>query len=63
MASAAPAQHGWSPDRSAAGAYSPWLIVAVISIPTFMEVLDTSIANVSLQHIAGGLSVSFDQAT
>lgn len=63
MASAAPAVHAWDPTRSAAGANSPWLVVAIISIPTFMEVLDTSIANVSLQHIAGGLSVSFDQAT
>nr|WP_246346941.1 DHA2 family efflux MFS transporter permease subunit [Sphingomonas jinjuensis] len=39
------------------------MIVAIISIPTFMEVLDTSIANVALDHIAGGLSVSSDQAT
>ena len=62
MASAA-AGHGWSPSRSAAGGYSPWLIVAIISIPTFMEVLDTSIANVALDHIAGGLSVTADQAT
>ncbi len=62
MASAA-RQDGWDPTRSAAGAYSPWLIVAIISIPTFMEVLDTSIANVALDHIAGGLSVSSDQAT
>ena len=53
----------WNGERSAAGAYSPWLIVALISIPTFMEVLDTSIANVSLDHIAGGLSISSDQAT
>jgi DHA2 family multidrug resistance protein len=53
----------WNGERSAAGAYSPWLIVALISIPTFMEVLDTSIANVSLDHIAGGLSISTDQAT
>lgn len=57
------AVQGWRPDRSAAGPYSPWLIVAIISIPTFMEVLDTSIANVSLQHIAGGLSITNDQAT
>ncbi|MBB5714029.1 DHA2 family efflux MFS transporter permease subunit [Sphingomonas aerophila] len=54
---------GWDPSRSVAGRYSPWLIVAIISIPTFMEVLDTSIANVALDHIAGGLSVSNDQAT
>ncbi|MGI4733278.1 MAG: DHA2 family efflux MFS transporter permease subunit [Janthinobacterium lividum] len=55
--------HGWTPARSAAGPYNPWLIIAIISIPTFMEVLDTSIANVSLEYIAGGLSISNDQAT
>jgi DHA2 family multidrug resistance protein len=50
-------------SRSAAGDRNPWLIVAIISIATFMEVLDTSIANVSLRHIAGSLSVSNDEAT
>ncbi len=54
---------GWTPERSAAGKRNPWLIVGVISMATFMEVLDTSIANVSLDHIAGGLSASQDQAT
>ena len=49
---------GWTRDRSAAGARNPWLIAAVISIATFMEVLDTSIANVSLLHIAGSLATS-----
>lgn len=53
----------WEPSHSAAGRYNPWLIVSIISLPTFMEVLDTSIANVSLDHIAGGLSISIDQAT
>jgi MFS transporter, DHA2 family, multidrug resistance protein len=53
----------WTPERSAAGDHNPWLIVGVISLATFMEVLDTSIANVSLDHIAGGLSASRDQAT
>ena len=62
MASAARTD-GWTPTRSAAGRYSPWLIVAIISLPTFMEVLDTSIANDALDHIAGSLSVSTDQAT
>jgi DHA2 family multidrug resistance protein len=57
------AQGGWDNSRSAAGKYNPWLIVAIISLPTFMEVLDTSIANVSLDHIAGGLSITTDQAT
>jgi DHA2 family multidrug resistance protein len=63
VAGAARRADGWDPTRSAAGSYSPWLIVAIISIPTFMEVLDTSIANVALDHIAGGLSISSDQAT
>ena len=47
----------WTNERSAAGKRNPWLIVSVISMATFMEVLDTSIANVSLNHIAGGLAV------
>jgi DHA2 family multidrug resistance protein len=53
----------WTDERSAAGKRNPWLIVGVISLATFMEVLDTSIANVSLTHIAGGLSSTVDQAT
>jgi len=57
-----PAQ-GWTPARSAAGNRSPWLIATVISISAFMEVLDTAIANVSLAHIAGSTSSSYDQAT
>ena len=35
---------------------SPWLIALAVVIPTFMEVLDTTIANVALRYIAGGLS-------
>ncbi|MGO9768849.1 MAG: DHA2 family efflux MFS transporter permease subunit [Roseiarcus sp.] len=54
---------GWTRDRSAAGARNPWLIAAVISIATFMEVLDTSIANVSLLHIAGSLATSVEEST
>ncbi len=54
---------GWTPERSVAGKRNPWSIVAVISIATFMTVLDTSIANVALDHIAGGLAVSYDEAT
>lgn len=53
---------GWTNERSAAGSYNPWLIVGIISIATFMEVLDTSIANVALDHIAGGLAASQDEA-
>jgi MFS transporter, DHA2 family, multidrug resistance protein len=53
----------WTPERSAAGDRSPWLIVSIVSLATFMEVLDTAIANVALDHIAGGLSASYDEAT
>ena len=42
---------------------NPWLIALTVMLPTFMEVLDTTIANVSLTHIAGSLSVSADEAT
>jgi DHA2 family multidrug resistance protein len=63
MAGAGAAQGEWTPERSAAGRRSPWLIAVIISLATFMEVLDTSIANVSLYHIAGGLSSSYDEAT
>jgi DHA2 family multidrug resistance protein len=44
-------------------AVNPWIIAVVVSMATFMEVLDTSIANVSLQHIAGGMAASQDEAT
>ena len=37
-------------------AVNPWLVAAAVVIPTFMEVLDTTIANVALRYIAGGLS-------
>lgn len=57
------AQAAWSNERSAAGKRNPWLIVGVISLATFMEVLDTSIANVSLNNIAGSLSASPDEST
>src|SRR4051794_25314101 len=53
----------WSPERSAAGGHSPYLIAFVVSIATFMEVLDTTIANVALRHIAGGLAVGIDEST
>jgi DHA2 family multidrug resistance protein len=54
-----------NPDlpRSAAGPNSPWLLAVVVSIATFMEVLDTTIANVALRHIAGSLSTSEDEST
>jgi DHA2 family multidrug resistance protein len=48
---------------SAAGGRSPWLIAVVVSIATFMEVLDTTVANVSLHHIAGSLAAGQDEST
>jgi MFS transporter, DHA2 family, multidrug resistance protein len=42
---------------------NPWLIAGTVIMATFMEVLDTSVANVSLPHIAGNLSASVDEST
>ncbi len=42
---------------------NPWIIAVTVMLATFMEVLDTSVANVSLPHIAGSLSSSVDEAT
>src|ERR1700757_4595431 len=42
---------------------NPWLIAAAVMLATFMEVLDTSIANVALPYIAGSLAASNDQST
>src|SRR5580700_11028239 len=38
--------------------FNPWLVAIAVVIPTFMEVLDTTIANVALRYIAGGLSAA-----
>jgi DHA2 family multidrug resistance protein len=47
----------WRPSAN------PWLITIAVMLGTFMEVLDTSVANVALPHIAGSLSASTDEAT
>src|SRR5258708_1476138 len=47
----------WKPRNN------PWAIAITVTLATFMEVLDTSIANVALPHIAGGLGASQDEAT
>ena len=47
-----------APTAASRPAISPWLVAAAVVIPTFMEVLDTTIANVALRYIAGGLSAS-----
>jgi DHA2 family multidrug resistance protein len=50
-------------SRSAAGDRNPWLVAVVISLATFMQVLDTSIANVALRNIAGSLAAGVDEST
>src|SRR3954462_13400269 len=59
MAAAAPiaAKPQWTPS------HNPWLIAVAVMLATFMEVLDTSVANVALPHIAGNLSATTDEAT
>ncbi|MGN6571761.1 MAG: DHA2 family efflux MFS transporter permease subunit [Pseudolabrys sp.] len=61
MSDAAAGRGGLS--RSAAGDRNPWLIAVVVSIATFMLVLDTSIANVALLQIGGSLAASQEEST
>src|SRR6202034_704185 len=49
-------QAAWKPK------HNPWLIALTVTIATFMEVLDTSIANVALPHIAGSVGASQEEA-
>jgi len=51
------------PAQQARPAVNPWLIAITVMLATFMEVLDTSIANVALPHIAGNLSAGIDEST
>jgi MFS transporter, DHA2 family, multidrug resistance protein len=48
------------PNAGARAALNPWVVAAVVVVPTFMEVLDTTIAVVALRYIAGGLSATVD---
>src|SRR5258707_9769133 len=52
-----------STSIDATKAINPWLIAITVTLATFMELLDTAIANVSLPHIAGGLATSYDEST
>jgi MFS transporter, DHA2 family, multidrug resistance protein len=49
--------------QPAAAEINPWIIAISVMLSTFMEVLDTTVVNVSLPHIAGSLSASVDEAT
>src|SRR5437870_9636916 len=44
-------------------AVNPWFIAVTVTLATFMELLDTSIANVALPYISGGLGRSYDEVT
>jgi MFS transporter, DHA2 family, multidrug resistance protein len=52
-----------SADRQWKPKVNPWVIAATVALASFMEVLDTSIANVALPHIAGNLAASTDEGT
>src|SRR6266480_1833660 len=47
----------------AAPVVNPWIIAVAVMLSTFMEVLDTTVVNVSLPHIAGSLSATVDEST
>jgi DHA2 family multidrug resistance protein len=57
MAAQALSLPAWKPH------HNPWAVAMTVTLATFMEVLDTSIANVALPHIAGSLGASQDEAT
>src|SRR5580658_4380663 len=55
--------HAGAPAAASGASASPWLIAVLVALATFMEVLDTTIANVVLPYIAGGMGVSDDEAS
>ena len=52
-----------APDARWRPSVNPWIVAMTVTLATFMEVLDSSIANVALPHIAGGLGATQDEAT
>ncbi len=54
---ATPESQSWKPK------YNPYIIALAVTLATFMEILDTTIVNVSLPHIAGNLSATIDEVT
>ena len=57
MPSSAISHSNWKPS------HNPWLVALTVTLATFMEVLDSSIANVSLPHIAGSLGATYEEST
>src|SRR6202011_171400 len=52
-----------APSAASGAGTNPWLIAILVALASFMEVLDTTIANVALPYIAGGMGVSEDEAS
>ena len=52
-----------APAAAGGTGVNPWLIAILVAFASFMEVLDTTIANVALPYIAGGMAVSEDEAS
>src|ERR1700733_14911932 len=52
-----------APTAIARPAINPWIVAVTVTLATFMEVLDSSIANVALPHIAGTLGASSEEST
>src|SRR5580698_7808887 len=63
MAMSATAAGALPPATARRAGTNPWLIAVLVALATFMEVLDTTIANVALPYIAGGMGVSEDEAS
>ncbi len=51
-----------NPSAVTRSAVSPWLVAGIVVVPTFMEILDTTVANVALRYMAGGLSAAQSDA-
>ncbi|MGH7841743.1 MAG: EmrB/QacA family drug resistance transporter, partial [Candidatus Binataceae bacterium] len=60
---AAALEQSSAPQTTGAGSSGKWLVAVAVMLATVMEVLDTTIANVSLIHIRGSLSADVDEAT
>src|SRR5215468_10905618 len=59
----AAATRAGAPAAVSGAAANPWVIAILVALASFMEVLDTTIANVALPYIAGGMGVSEDEAS
>src|SRR4051812_13438943 len=57
-----PAERSFASAATTNG-FNPWIIALTVTLATFMEVLDTSIANVALPHISGSLGAGQDEST